>query len=49
MKSANTITADTVDCVNDGHVVFIILSAYLWRNPIKKIKEILSSYIINNK
>lgn len=34
MKTERTITADTVDCVNDGHVVFIIISSCLWREPL---------------
>lgn len=34
MKTERTITADTVDRVNDGHVVFIIISSCLWREPL---------------
>lgn len=34
MKTERTITADTVDCVNDGNVIFIIISTCLWREAL---------------
>lgn len=34
MNTERTITADTVDCVNDGHVIFIIISTCLWREAL---------------
>jgi len=39
MKTERTIPADTVDCINDGHVIFIIISTCLWRETLFKLHD----------
>jgi len=39
MKTERTIPADTVDCINDGHVIFIIISTCLWRETLLKLHD----------